>query len=261
MSDSAQITERMRRSWGGAAADYDRAMAPALVDGQRALLALAGPLAGRDVLDIGCGTGAVAEMVARAGARVTAVDLAPEMVAVARSRPALAGADLRAMDAQALDLADASQDVALAAFSLMLVPQPARAIAEALRVLRPGGLFALVVWGPPQECETVTVGRVAAGFGEGPMPEGPTGQALGEPGLVERLLREAGFVEVTVRSRRLRLRYAGPDAFWQAVLHIHGARIPPARLAQAEAATKAELARVGLPLVNLTWLATGRAPT
>ena len=51
----------------------------------------------------------------------------------------------------------------------------------------------------------------------------------------------------------MRLRYPGPDACWAAVLHVHGERIPAARLADAEAATRAQIAHVGLPLHNRAW--------
>ena len=57
-----------------------------------------------------------------------------------------------------------------------------------------------------------------------------------------------------LRSRVARLRYPGPDACWRAVLHVHGERIPQASLAAAEAATRAEIARVGRPLANRMWL-------
>jgi SAM-dependent methyltransferase len=254
VSDPSPPTAEARRLWDGAAATYDEAIAPALSDAQRAVLGLLGDLDGREVLDLGCGTGRVGELAARRGARVTAVDLSPNMVAIASARLASFGARVEVMDAQALELPDASFDAVVASFSLMFCPEPERALAEARRVLRPGGALAVSVWGLPEECDTARIGRVAAAFAVGPAPEIPTGQALGDPVRLEALVRDAGFGEVELRSGVARLRYPGPDACWRAVLHVHGARIPESSLAAAEAATRAEIARVGLPLSNRMWL-------
>jgi SAM-dependent methyltransferase len=164
------------------------------------------------------------------------------------------------MDAQALDLPDASFDLVVAALSLMFCPDHPAAFAEAHRVLRPGGRLVMACWGRSHECESVTVGRVAAAFATGSAPPGtPTGQSLGDPEQLRGLLEGAGFDDVVLTRRGVRLRYPGPDALWAAVLHVHGERIPDDRMDDARRATMAEIARVGLPLRNTGWLATATA--
>lgn len=91
---------------------------------------------GGDVLDLGAGTGAASRAAAAAGAaRVVAIDLAPGLLAVNASQrpPAVVG------DARVLPFRDRAFDAVVAAFSLNHVPDPATALAEAARVLRPGG--------------------------------------------------------------------------------------------------------------------------
>jgi SAM-dependent methyltransferase len=249
-----QPTNAVRALWNGAAEVYDDAITPALSDAHHALLRVLDPSSGEEVLDLGCGTGRMGELVAQSGATVAAaVDLAPQMVARARRRLQPRGIDVREMDAQSLAFADASFDAVVAGFSLMFCPDPLAALSEARRVLRPGGRLAMSVWGLPEECDTVRVGRVTAAFGEGPLPDTPTGQSLGDPAHLRRLLDEAGFSSIDMRAQVMRLRYPGPDECWAAVLHVHGERIPPGRLPAAEAATRAEIATVGLPLHNRAW--------
>lgn len=256
MSDDIR-TATVRALWDDTASIYHQVMEPALREPHLALRAMAGDVAGRDVLDLGCGTGAMSEMLGPMGARVTAVDLAPQMVEEARRR--LAGTPgierIAAMDAQALDLPDASFDVVVAALSLMFCPDHPAAFAEVHRVLRPGGLLVMACWGTADQCESVTVGRVAARFATQRPPEGtPGGQSLGDPAHLRALLEAAGFGDITMTSRRMRLRYPGPDAMWAAVRHVHGEYIPDDRLDDARVATMAEIARVGLPLRNTGWL-------
>ncbi len=90
---------------------------------------------GRDVLEVGCGTGLVLQRVARFARSAQGIDLSPGMLEHARAR----GLDVREGSATALPLPDASVDVAYSFKVLSHVPELARALAEMLRVVRPGG--------------------------------------------------------------------------------------------------------------------------
>lgn len=250
----------IRSQWDAAARVYDDVVAPALSDAHRAILARAGELDGRDVLDLGCGTGRVAALAARRGARVTAVDLSPAMIERAATLPDLRGARVVVMDAQALDFPDASFDRVVASFSVMFCPQPDRALSEARRVLRPGGRFAAGVWSFPEECEhaAISAAAVAAAPRTG-VPDVPGGQALADPVRLRALMEEAGFSEVRLERLRFALRYPSADGLWAAILAIYGEHLAPDRLEQAEAAARAEMARLVLPLRSWAQVVSARA--
>ena len=109
-----------------------------------AVAAVAGIEAPR-LLDIGCGTGGFAARLALAlpGGSVHAIDQSERFVQLTRER----GIDARVGDAQALPFDDDSLDVVSAMWMLYHVPDLDRALAEARRVLRPGGLFVAVTNG------------------------------------------------------------------------------------------------------------------
>jgi ubiquinone/menaquinone biosynthesis C-methylase UbiE len=109
------------------------------------VLGLAGPLEGRDVLDVGCGDGAYALAAARAGAHVTGLDRSAAPVGAARARAEAEGLaiDLGVADAGALPFPGDEFDVVLAVTVLCFVDEQARAIAEMARVLRPGGMLVI----------------------------------------------------------------------------------------------------------------------
>ena len=102
----------------------------------------------KKVLEIGCGMGAMAMNWARAGARVTAVDLTDVAVEQTRRRFALFGldGDLRQADARTLPFADASFDYVYSWGVLHHSPDLARSVGEMLRVLRPGGGFGVMLY-------------------------------------------------------------------------------------------------------------------
>jgi SAM-dependent methyltransferase len=105
------------------------------------------PALGRGpVLDVGCGTGALAFWLARqfGGASVSAVEPAEAFAAVARER--VPGADVRVASAEALPFRDATFEAALAQLVLSFVRDAARAAAEMRRVVRPGGIVAASVF-------------------------------------------------------------------------------------------------------------------
>jgi SAM-dependent methyltransferase len=143
------------------------------------LVTFAGITSGEDVLDVGTGTGVVAVTAARAGARVTGLDLTPGLLDEARANARIAQVESVVWtegDAEALPYPDASFDVVVSQFGHMFAPRPAVAMAEIRRVLRPGGrIFAFVgrhspppppgaapppQWGSP----AVFTERLAAGF-------------------------------------------------------------------------------------------------
>jgi SAM-dependent methyltransferase len=107
-----------------------------------------GELDGKDVLEIGCGSGVHARLLAAAGARVTAVDLTPTAVEMTRRRLELHGLEGTVLeaDAESLPFADASFDFAWSWGVIHHSADTARVVAEVARVLRPGGRFAFMVY-------------------------------------------------------------------------------------------------------------------
>lgn len=100
------------------------------------------------VLDLAAGTGNVAASAAARGATVTAVDLSPRMVELGRSRTAAQGVEWHEAHAEDLPFPDDSFDVVLSAFGMIFAPRPSVALAQARRVLAPGGVLAFTSWTP-----------------------------------------------------------------------------------------------------------------
>jgi SAM-dependent methyltransferase len=147
-----------RYGWDLAAAAYEPLWRAQLAPAQAQLMACAGLMPGERVLDVACGTGVVtfdaAARVAPDGA-VVGVDVSGRMIDVARRQVILrqsANARFERMDAERLELPDASFDVALCCLGLMYVPSPERALLEMRRILRPGGRMILAVWGERSRC-------------------------------------------------------------------------------------------------------------
>lgn len=146
--------------------------------------------AGQRVLDVGCGTGPVAITAARAGAKVTGLDLSPALVERARQNARVAGVDVHFQegDAEALPFADGSFDVVVSQFGHMFAPRPEVAVGHMLRVLVPGGRIAFATW-PPEHM----VGRMFALTGRYlPPPQGAAPPPLwGDPNTIRQRLGEA----------------------------------------------------------------------
>ncbi|MFJ8160018.1 class I SAM-dependent methyltransferase [Streptomyces sp. NPDC096136] len=119
-------------------------------DGRSSYELLCDRVAGRErVLDLGCGDGLLLELLARGGEerRLAGLDLSPEALALARRRPALAGARLEEGRAQALPFDDGSFDACVSHMALMLMGEIDHVAAEIARVLAPGGVLACVLGG------------------------------------------------------------------------------------------------------------------
>ena len=157
MSDDPflEFKQRQRESWAGfaPAATFTTPVAAHLVR-------FAAIRAGESVLDVGTGTGVVAITAARAGARVSALDLTPQLLMEARENGKIAGHPGIAWqegDAEKLPYADESFDVVVSQFGHMFAPRPQCAVDEMRRVLKRSGRVAVATW-PPEHL----VGRMFA---------------------------------------------------------------------------------------------------
>jgi SAM-dependent methyltransferase len=142
---------------------------------------------GDKLLDVGCGTGVVAITAAKLGAQVTALDLTPELLERARenARISQVSVEWHEGDAENLPFDDASFDVVTSQFGHIFAPRPEVAIAELLRVLKPGGTLAFSSW-PPE----LYVGRSFVLIGKYlPPPPGVASPALwGDPRVIQERL-------------------------------------------------------------------------
>ncbi len=135
------------------------------------LVRFAGMVPGERVLDVGTGTGVVAVTAARLGAKVSAVDLTPDLLIEARENGRIAGCtsiEWQEGDAERLPYPDGSFDVVVSQFGHMFAPRPEITVAEIRRVLKPGGRFAFASW-PPEHW----VGQMFAFVGRHSPPPPP----------------------------------------------------------------------------------------
>ena len=181
------------------------------------------PKPGDTVLELACGagdTGFDAAAAVGANGRLISTDFSPSMVEATRRRGAERGmenVEFRVVDAQRIDLDDDSVDGVLCRFGYMLMPDPAAAMSETRRVLRPGGRVALAVWGPPDANPNFAVlgmALVQAGHLPPPDPEGPGIFALASPERTRGILEGAGFGETHTEEVAVRFRYGDLDEYF-----------------------------------------------
>ncbi len=143
------------------------------------------------VLDAGCGTGVVAVTAARLGAHVSGIDLTPQLLERARenSRLAEVEVDLREADVEELPFPDAQFDIVLSQFAHMFAPRPDVAVAEMIRVLKPGGTIAFSTW-PPELLVGGTM-ALAARYMPPPPPGLVSPVLWGDPSIVRQRLGSA----------------------------------------------------------------------
>jgi SAM-dependent methyltransferase len=179
------------------------------------LVKRAGIRSGQNVLDVCCGTGVVSVTAAQVGARVTGLDLTPELLQRARENTIIASLEIdwHEGDVEALPFGDATFDVVLSQFGHIFAPRPDVAMSEMLRVLKPGGTIAFSTW-PPE----LFVGRMFA-LTTSYLPPPPPGVApppqWGDPNVVRQRL--GGAVEDIIFDRATMLVFALSPAHHRAV--------------------------------------------
>jgi SAM-dependent methyltransferase len=177
------VVATYRDAWG----DLTSQAIEPLLDAVRA-----GP--GVRVLDVATGPGYVAGAAARRNAEVVGIDFSVPMLAEARRRePAV---DFREGDAEALPFPDASFDAVVMSFGLLHLACPDEALAEAYRVLHPGGRLGFTVWAKPEEAIAFAIVLRAIqrhGRLDVPLPPGPPFFRFSDPDECRRVLTGLGF--------------------------------------------------------------------
>lgn len=190
-----------QQGWRRAASAYHAGFGRLTSQAVFPLLDAAHVAAGTRLLDVASGPGYLSAAAAARGARVTGIDFSDAMVALARGT--YPGVRFERGSAEALPYRDGAFDAVTMSFVLGHLGDPARALREARRVLRPGGRIAVSWWMPPDRAQAfalVMTAIEAHGTLEAGLPAGPPFGALGEPGACAAALAAAGFGAIETRE-------------------------------------------------------------
>lgn len=199
-------------------------VATAMIDG-------VSPQAGERILEVACGTGATGLMAARRvgpTGMVTLSDAAPDMAAIAAGRATelgIANVSTAVLDIEQIEMPDATYDGLLCREGLMFAVDPARALGEFRRVLKPGGRVAVGVWADRERNPWLglLLDAVTAEVGFPVPPPGLPGPfSLAEPGYLRELFVSAGFLDVTDADVDNSFRAPGFDGWWQRMSAMTG---------------------------------------
>jgi ubiquinone/menaquinone biosynthesis C-methylase UbiE len=278
-----EYRERTYRNWQRAASGWDRErdfVRQATRPLTQWLVEAIRPASGDTVLELAAGPGdtslELAGLVGPTG-RVLCTDRSPNMVAAAEREAQARGlgwVECRVLDAEHIDLPDATVDVAVCRMALMLMPDPARVLAELRRICRPAARLGVVVWAEP-ECNpwATRLWDVLESHTELPpaQPGGPGMFSLSDPAKLGTLLSEAGFAASREDHVAVVWSYRSFDHMWGVQTALNGslAGLAPtlseealerlrAAVAEAMAEFRTDAGGYDLPAVALAVLGTPR---
>jgi ubiquinone/menaquinone biosynthesis C-methylase UbiE len=170
---------------------------------------------GLNWLDVGCGTGAFSELVLDRCRPHTlvAIDPSEDQIAYARTRPAAARLQFQVGNAESLPFADAGFDIATMALVITFIPDPAKALGELTRVVKPGGTIATYVWdflngGSPQQPLREAVEAMGVAVPPTVGHTNSTRQRLDE------IFKAASLVQVATRLIEIEVSYPDFATYW-----------------------------------------------
>jgi ubiquinone/menaquinone biosynthesis C-methylase UbiE len=201
--DYSAFADMERSGWSDAAraSDYVGLFSSASDQAIESLLDAAGVAPGLTALDMCCGQGNVSAALLSRNCQVVGIDFSRAMLALARRRAPKAA--FMEADAQNIPFDDAQFDVVVSNFGVCHVPDQPRTLAEARRVLRPGGRFAMTVWCGPEAspCFAAVYGAIKHhGHAGVSTPIGPDFHQFARRDTAVKLLSEAGFSNIDVTT-------------------------------------------------------------
>jgi ubiquinone/menaquinone biosynthesis C-methylase UbiE len=203
-----ELKQRQSVMWGNG--PYQR-ITETLVDIHETVVERLAPEPGDRWLDLACGTGAISERAAAAGATVTGLDLAPVLIETAKERAAELGLEIEYVvgDAEQLAFPDASFDKVSSTCGIMFAPDHEAAARELARVTAPGGRVALANWTPTGGLAKMF--KVMAPYQAAPPPSSPFD--WGDEDRVKELLGE--WFELELEENVSTLRTPSAEAYWE----------------------------------------------
>jgi SAM-dependent methyltransferase len=225
--NSLETWNRMSTGW----ASWRKFMWDTTTNVREWLISSLDPKPGQTILEVAAGVGdtgfAVASIVGLQG-RLISTDFSPGMVDAARRRAEELGidnADLRVLNAEKMDLDDDSVDGVICRWGYMLMADPAAALAETNRVVRPGGRLAFAVWGTPDKnlwAATPAMVMVERGAFPPPEPGAPGIFALADHGRIKELVTGAGFADPKIEEVPFTFTYDDLDHYWRSTNELAG---------------------------------------
>lgn len=217
MSDFAAFARMENSAWNERqrAADYVGLFSKVPEQAVGPMLEAVDPGPGEWALDLCCGQGAVARALAETGCTVVGIDFSKEMLALARSR--VVGAAFVEADAQQLPFGDRQFDIVVSNVGIPHVPDQGLALAEARRVLRPGGRFAMTAWCGPDDSpcmRTLFTAIRAHGSPRVSLPIAPDFHQFAQERFAGETLRSLGFLNVRTRRVDCVLALESPEQLW-----------------------------------------------
>ena len=228
-----ELKERQSVMWG--TGPYQR-ITETLTDIHELVVDRLAPESGDRWLDLACGTGAMSERAAAAGASATGIDLAPVLIETAKERASKLGLeiDYAVGDAEKLDLPDGSFDKVSSTCGIMFAPDHEAAAGELARVTAPGGRIVLANWTPTGGLAKMF--KVMAPYMAAPPPSSPFD--WGDESKVRDLLGDS--FELEIEERVSPMRIASGEDYWELFSTSYG---PTKTLAESLGDRREELHR------------------
>jgi ubiquinone/menaquinone biosynthesis C-methylase UbiE len=227
-----EATERVRKDWDSQADKWFEERQSLFEDSRPIhdwLVSHLDPRPGQRIIEIAAGPGDTGFLIAPmlGSGRLVSTDLSPSMLSAAQKRASelgISNVDFRVLDAQAMDLPDASFDGAVCRWGFMLMPDPAAAFRETKRILVPGGRLSFAVFTGPEKNPFASVpAKILIEMGHLAPPSAgwtPGILALADRSRLQTLVEEAGFTTLEIEPVAMTWTFADTNDYWRFLIEL-----------------------------------------